>query len=260
MQAVDPRNKAIKALAHIAKRQAATVYRRLPASIDVQDLEQSALIAIAKAVENFDGRGSLEAFCARRARFAIFDFLRQTHPAGRNGPQVHLVSDDECADLADDFDHAQELINRRHLQSRLKDMKPMHRETVEKVLSGQAQKDVARAMGLSESAVSLRLSRAVQTPESGRSSPLFDPDAVPIKTGEDFPMLAPAGRVNKSQKMALRMPATGWVELAHKPAQSLTDYFKRSRIAYISVKASLTTTIVIREPSDAQKIRAGRKA
>ena len=258
MQAVDPRNKAIKALSHIAKKQATSVIRRLPASVCVEDLKQAGMIGIANAVETFNGQGSLEAYAAKKARFAIFDFLRETHPAGRNGPKIDFVSEDEIANLVSTDNQADEAADKQFLTRKLQAMTPHQRDAISSVFSGKSQKDIATAAGVSESAISLRIKAGLAVPENNAASKIFDPHAVLIKTGDDFPIDKPVRR-NKNREIISRMPAGGWVLLATKQAESLADCFRDLKIPYLKVKASSTTAVVIREPSDAQKLKAGRK-
>lgn len=79
-------DEALRRLRPTVQRIAWRLIRRLPASVELDDMVQAGMIAAAAALLRYDpaGGASLETFVARRALGGMLDELRRTDPLGRN--------------------------------------------------------------------------------------------------------------------------------------------------------------------------------
>jgi RNA polymerase sigma factor (sigma-70 family) len=248
----------LRDLEPLVKREAARVMRKLPASIDVQDVQQAARDGAWEALKKFDGRGKLEPFALQHIRWAITDWQRKTHPAGRDGPSLVFEGEEALDDLASDDNQAASVEQKDHLISRLRGMPASKRGTVVQVASGVPMNEVAKALNVSPSRVSQLVREAVESKPSARMTAAFDPAAVQIKTGP-LPIERKPQKISKHVQTMRRMCAGGYVEMAHSQAGALARVMWEAGIQYAKAKFSATTSLVIREPTPEQLAQLGRK-
>ncbi|MBX3634042.1 MAG: sigma-70 family RNA polymerase sigma factor [Rubrivivax sp.] len=228
----------------------------LPANIVLDELVQAGMVGAWQAVERFDGRGTLAGFAAQRIRGAMIDFVRQEHPAGRNGPPVQFVDvddDEQALQLRAADDPAAEVQRDQAARARLRALPARERRVVQQVLAGRQVAEVGASMGVSGSRASQLLASAVSRLESARerTPDSFDPAAVPISMGVKIPSPQRARR-NRFRELLDRMPATGSVTLAPAPAASLIAEAKLAGVRCIRRTLADGRVMVIREPAPEQ--------
>ena len=234
--------------------------RRLPASVTLEELEQAGMVGAWQAAERFDGRGTLAGFASIRIRGAMLDWLAQTHPGGRDGPEVTFVSiDDDDEDghaalqLPDASDPAAEIERDQAAKARLRALPPRERKVVQQVLAGRELAEVGAGMGVTGSRVSQLVASATRRLETARdrTPESFDPLAVPITVGAKIPNPQRARR-NRFRELMERMPATGSVTLAATPAASLVAELKKAGIRFVKRTLDDGRVMVTREPAREQ--------
>jgi RNA polymerase sigma factor (sigma-70 family) len=232
----------------------------LPEHVTFDELVQAGMIGAWQALERFDGRGKLEGFAAIRIRGAMVDFLRSSHPVGRNGPEVSFVSidhdgedDHQVMQIASDEDHATELERRQLAQQRLRSLTSSQRSVVSEVLEGKMLEDIGAKRGYSGGRASQVVKESVDALNNAknRTPDSFDPSTVRIKIGAKIPSPQRKYR-NRFRELIDRMPATGSVELAPTPAASLIAEFKKAGIPYCRRTLDNGLVQVTREPSPEQ--------
>lgn len=247
--------RAIEALMPIVTREAKARKRRLPASIELDDMLQAGRMAAWEAVRKFDGRGDLKAFTVQLVRQRMTDYQRAEHPAGRNGPPVAFVTDEDLdAQIAqpgaDPTAAAAEA--RETYEAIMRGMGPRRRHIVEKLIAGESQVDIAGSLGVSASRVCQMVDEGVNGKKRNRTPDAFDPASVPLTM--DDPVPAPTrNRRNKYRELLDRMGARSACVLGNVQAASLVAEMKKLRVACAYRAVSETTTKVWREPSAAQR-------
>lgn len=232
---------AIATLMPIVKREASKLARKLPPSVTLDDLEQAGRVAAWRAVQAFDGRGSLQAFAAQRIQQRLLDYLRKAHPAGRSGKRPVPVSDEEAIGMlpADD-DPAAEVQRAQEFEAQMKKFTPASRKAIEAVLAGRP------GPGPSAARVSAMLEG-----KRDRTPAAFDPAAVPLRMGVPVPPVNRKTR-NRYRELVDLTPATGSRVLGITQAKSFVSELKKAGIRYVLRTVSPTTIEVWREPSPEQ--------
>lgn len=268
MSAVEPARADVeaqlRAMQSLCRGTAVKLVRRLglPTNIELDDLVQAGMVGAWQAAERFDGRGSLPGFAAQRIRGAMLDYLRQEHPAGRGGPEIHLVSLDDTSDdghslmpdlVDEDADPAEQVERRQSAQQRLRSLTEDHRSVVSEVLEGRTLAAIGARRGYSESRACQVAAESVARLNGARerTPDTFDPAAVRIKVGAKIPDPRRMYR-NRFRELMNRMPATGSVELAPTPAASLIAELKKAGIAYCRRTLDSGLVQVTREPAPEQ--------
>jgi len=233
---------AIQAHMPMVERKARKLHARLPASVVLDDLVQAGRVAVWRALQSFDGRGDVGAHVAQRVGFALVDYLRETHPAGRNGPAVVHVNDDDLALLVADDDPAAEVQRAQEFEAVMGKFTPASRASIQRVLAGKP----ASGLGVSAAKVAAMLDgKRDKTPAT------FDPAAVPLHMGVPVPP-AQRKRRNKFRELLELTPATGSCVLGNVQARSFISELKKAGIRYAARAMSPTTMQVWREPSPEQ--------
>lgn len=234
---------------------AARLIRRLslPVSVTQDELEAAGLVGAWEAVKRFDGRGTLEGFASTRIRGAMLDWLRTTHPLGRNGPSATFIELDDNVDLpADGASPEVEAARLSEAAHRLRALTPGERRLAKKVLAGEQLKDIAAAEGVDPTRITQRLNGAIARMEKGHSKipDSFDPKAVKVVVGEKVPRTqAPRGKI---VELLARIPPRGSVRLEAGIADSLCRAMRERKIRYARRKLPGGLVHITREPSPEQ--------
>lgn len=139
------RNEAIEQSMHLVESEAERLARRLPPSVEIDDLVNDGVIGLMEALDRFDpSKAKLSTFAARRIRGAMLDGLRARDPISRSTRStihnmegaIHRIRlrtgvNPTPQELADEMGIS--------LQSYAK-MALQHRETVTRSLSGQKER------------------------------------------------------------------------------------------------------------------------
>jgi DNA-directed RNA polymerase specialized sigma24 family protein len=239
---------AIQAHMPMVERKARKLHARLPASVVLDDLVQAGRVAVWRALESFDGRGNLGAHVTKRVGFALIDYLRETHPAGRNGPAVVHVSDDELALLVAEDDPAADVQRAQDFDVQMDKFTPERRAAIQRTLAGKPGGSVSAAK-----VTALLEGKKAAAPSN------YDPQAVPIRMGVVVPPNAGAfKRPNRAALLLARMPAGGSVLLTHAAANTLVKTMRAAKVRYATHKRSETLTEVWREPTAEQLNQRGK--
>lgn len=247
----------LKRLRPVVKGIAAKLMRRLslPASITRDELEAAGLVGAWEAVQRFDGRGTLEGFAGTRIRGAMLDWLRTTHPLGRNKKRetVSFVGLDENVELGETCDGPEvEATRLSEAAHRLRALTPDERRLAKKVLAGEQLKAIAVAEGVDPTRITQRLNGAIARMEKGHSKipDPFDPKAVKVVVGEKVPRTqAPRGKI---AELLARIPPRGSVRLEAGIADSLCRAMRERKIRYARRKLPGGLVHITREPSPEQ--------
>jgi len=236
-------DQALQDMAPIIKREAGKLHRKLPASVTLDEVEQAARIAAWQALQDFDGRGNVQAFATQRIQQRLIDFQRAEHPAGRNGAKPVPVSDDEAAAMVPgDDDPAASVELAQQFESQMRKFAPGARAAIERAIAGKS------SPGVSAAKVSAMLEgKRDKTPAS------FDPDSVPVLMGLQVPSIQ-RKRVNRFAKLLNRLPSGGAYRLGRVQAESLASEAKKQGVRY-ALRAdpqSETLMLFFREPSPEQ--------
>lgn len=128
-----------------------------------EDLNQEILMALWQAIPRFEGASSLRTFVFRVAHNQCIDAIRRgkinlaepeeldTMPARQDSPEQHAA-------------HLQQL--ERLARSMRAHLSPSHRQALSLALEGFSHQEIAETMGISLSAVAVRVHRARQTLKS----------------------------------------------------------------------------------------------
>jgi len=141
-----------------------------PGTVDVEDMSQSAFIAVASALKSYDGEQSLPKFISLIAQRAAIDEYRKTRAAKRSG-EVNLDLD-SVEDATTTLEEAPELQDERldkarlaqRLRSALNELEPRCRDLITlRYFRELSFKEIGESFGVTENTATVQTRRCLES-------------------------------------------------------------------------------------------------